>query len=31
MSNESGSPIRYGQAFWRARHEAWQRSALNQR
>ena len=22
---------RYGEAFWRAHHEAWQRSALNQR
>jgi len=22
---------RYGEAFWRARHEAWQQSALNQR
>ena len=22
---------RYGEAFWRAHHEAWQQSALNQR
>jgi hypothetical protein len=27
------SPVRerYGEAFWRAHHEAWQQSALNQR
>jgi hypothetical protein len=31
VSNEIGSPIRYDQAFWRAHHEAWQQSALNQR
>ena len=31
MSNEIGSRIRYGEAFWRAHHEAWQRGALNQR
>jgi hypothetical protein len=31
MSNEIGSRVRYGEAFWRAHHEAWQRSALNQR
>jgi hypothetical protein len=23
--------VRYGEAFWRAHHEAWKRSALNQR
>jgi hypothetical protein len=23
--------VRYGEAFWRAHHEAWQRSDLNQR
>jgi Transposase len=31
MSSEIGSRIRYGAAFWRAHHEAWQQSALNQR
>jgi hypothetical protein len=31
MSNETGSRVRYGEAFWRAHHEAWQQSALNQR
>jgi hypothetical protein len=31
MSNEIGSRVRYGEAFWRSHHEAWQRSALNQR
>jgi hypothetical protein len=31
MSNEIGSRLRYGAAFWRAHHEAWQQSALNQR
>jgi hypothetical protein len=31
MSNETGSPIRYDQAFWRAHHEAWQQGALKQR
>jgi hypothetical protein len=31
MSNEIGSRMRYGEAFWRARHDAWQQSALNQR
>ena len=31
MTNEIGSRMRYGEAFWRAHHEAWQRSALNQR
>ena len=23
MSNEIGSRVRYGEAFWRAHHEAW--------
>ena len=31
MSNEIGSRVRYGEAFWRAHHEAWRQSALNQR
>jgi hypothetical protein len=31
MSNEIGSRVRFGEAFWRAHHEAWQPSALNQR
>jgi hypothetical protein len=31
MSNEIGSRVRYGEAFWRMHHEAWQRSTLNQR
>jgi hypothetical protein len=31
MSNEIGPRVRYGEAFWRAHHEAWQQSALNQR
>ena len=31
MSDEARSRVRYGEAFWRAHHEAWQRSALNQR
>ncbi len=31
MSNEIGSRVRYSEAFWRAHHEAWQQSALNQR
>ena len=31
MSNEIGSRVRYGEAFWREHHEAWQKSALNQR
>jgi hypothetical protein len=31
MSNEIRSRVRYGEAFWRAHHEAWQQSALNQR
>src|ERR1700692_3668149 len=31
MSNEIGSRVRYDEAFWRAHHEAWQKSELNQR
>jgi hypothetical protein len=31
MSNEIGSRVRYGEAFWPPLHEAWQQSALNQR
>src|ERR1700733_8553968 len=31
MSYEIGSRVRYSEAFWRAHHEAWQQSALNQR
>jgi hypothetical protein len=31
MSNEIGSRARYGEAFWRAHHGAWQQSALKQR
>jgi hypothetical protein len=31
MSKEIGLRVRYGEAFWRAHHEAWQQSALNQR
>jgi hypothetical protein len=31
MSNEIGSRVRYGGAFWRPHHEAWQQSALNRR
>ncbi len=31
MADENGSRVRYGEAFWRAHHEAWRRSALNQR
>jgi hypothetical protein len=31
MPKEIGSRVRYGEAFWRAHHEAWQQSALNQR
>lgn len=31
MTSEIGSRVRYGEAFWRAHHEAWQQSALNQR
>jgi hypothetical protein len=31
MVDESRSRLRYGEAFWRAHHEAWRRSDLNQR
>ena len=31
MANEIMSRVRYGEAFWRAHHEAWGRSELNQR
>jgi hypothetical protein len=31
MANEDQSRVRYGEAFWRAHHEAWRRSELNQR
>jgi hypothetical protein len=31
MADESLSGARYGEAFWRAHHEAWHRSDLNQR
>jgi hypothetical protein len=31
MANEIVSGVRYGEAFWRAHHEAWCRSELNQR
>src|SRR5271167_569978 len=31
MANETVCRVRYGEAFWRAHHEAWQQSALNQR
>jgi transposase len=31
MANENASRTRYGEAFWRAHHEAWRRSDLNQR
>jgi hypothetical protein len=31
MSGEFVSRARYGEAFWRAHHEAWRRSDLNQR
>jgi hypothetical protein len=31
MANEIVSRVRYGEAFWRAHHEAWCRSELNQR
>jgi hypothetical protein len=31
MSDGSRSQARYGEAFWRAHHEAWRRSDLNQR
>jgi hypothetical protein len=31
MRDERQRRVRYGEAFWRAHHEAWQRSDLNQR
>src|SRR6266511_4420276 len=31
MADESLSRVRYGEAFWRAHHEGWCRSDLNQR
>lgn len=31
MANENGAWTRQGEAFWRAHHEAWKRSDLNQR
>ena len=31
MADGNASRVRYGEAFWRAHHEAWQRSDLNQR
>jgi len=31
MVDKSLSRVRYGEAFWRAHHEAWRRSELNQR
>lgn len=31
MANESQLRVRYGEALWRAHHEAWQRTAWNQR
>jgi Transposase len=31
MANESRPRVRYGEAFWRAHHEAWRCSDLNQR
>ena len=31
MVDEAWSRVRYGETFWRAHHEAWQRSVLNQR
>ena len=31
MVEESRSRVRYGEAFWRAHHDAWRRSELNQR
>lgn len=31
MAGENRSRQRYGEAFWRAHHEAWKRSDLNQR
>ena len=31
MASEIGAWMRQGEAFWRAHHEAWKRSDLNQR
>ena len=31
MVDENGAWTRQGEAFWRAHHEAWKRSDLNQR
>ena len=31
MTDERQRRVRYGEAFWRAHHEAWQRCDLNQR
>jgi len=31
MTDERRRRVRFGEAFWRAHHEAWQRSDLNQR
>src|ERR1700756_3428765 len=31
MADENGTWARQGEAFWRAHHEAWKRSDLNQR
>src|SRR5258705_6395172 len=31
MVDENRSRVRYGETFWRAHHEAWRRSDLNQR
>ena len=31
MANESVCRVRYAETFWRAHHEAWVRSSLNQR
>jgi hypothetical protein len=31
MADENRFRVRYGEAFWRAHHEAWRRSDLNQR
>jgi len=31
MVDQMAPRVRYGEAFWRAHHEAWKRSDLNQR
>jgi hypothetical protein len=31
MTDDRGCRVRHGEAFWRAHHEAWKRSDLNQR